>query len=217
MTVIIAILTVIAAYLLGSVNFAVIFSRAFSHSDVRESGSGNAGTTNVLRVNGVLPGLLTFAFDALKGFAACKLGEIVFSMIVAEQYSSAFADRYAGAYFCAVACMLGHIYPVFFNFRGGKGVAICVGIFSVCCPIAIIVGLIVFAAVTAISKYVSLGSLVATVVVIVLATIFRIEGTPAGIQIVCCIVMASLIYIKHLSNIKRLIAGKENKLGTKAK
>ena len=205
MTVIIAILTVIAAYLLGSVNFAVIFSRAFSHSDVRESGSGNAGTTNVLRVNGVLPGLLTFAFDALKGFAACKLGEIVFSMIVAEQYSSAFADRYAGAYFCAVACML------------GKGVAICVGIFSVCCPIAIIVGLIVFSAVTAISKYVSLGSLVATVVVIVLATIFRIEGSPAGIQIVCCIVMASLIYIKHLSNIKRLIAGKEHKLGTKAK
>ncbi|MBR4910736.1 MAG: glycerol-3-phosphate 1-O-acyltransferase PlsY [Clostridia bacterium] len=216
MTVILAIFTVIISYLLGSINFAVIFSKAFSHQDIRESGSGNAGTTNVIRVNGFVPGILTFIFDALKGFAACKLGEIVFSNFIYPNLNSVLTVRYSGAYLCAVACIIGHIFPLFFNFRGGKGVATCVGIFTVCCPIAIIIGLIVFALVTLISKYVSLGSLVATVIVVILATVFRNGETPAAVQIICCLIMGGLIYYKHISNIKRLLAGKENKINDKA-
>lgn len=211
----ILILTIIFAYLIGSINFAVIFSKAFSKKDIRESGSGNAGATNVMRVNGIVPGILTFVFDALKGFVACEIGKIVFEHYYTEGANFLLTSAYAGAYICAVACMVGHIAPVFFGFKGGKGVATSVGIFSVCCPIAIAIGLAVFAILTIVSKYVSLSSLVATVVVITLATIFRNEQTPAITQIICCLIMATLIYYKHLSNIKRLIAGTENRIGGK--
>lgn len=210
---IIALAAVILAYLLGSINFAVIFSKLLKHNDIRECGSGNAGTTNVMRVNGFLPGALTFIFDALKGFAACKLGQLLFAEYVAQNTSAIWALPFSGAYFCAVACIIGHIFPLFFKFRGGKGVATCVGIFAVCCPIAIAAGLIVFTIVTVVSRYVSLGSLVSTVVVVILATVFRNAETPAAVQIICCIIMAALIYYKHVSNIKRLISGTENRIG----
>ena len=207
-----ALVTVVAAYLLGSINFAVIFTKAFKKGDIRDYGSGNAGTTNVMRVGGFLPGVLTFVCDALKGFAACMIGKLIFEYI-AENQSGDWATAYVGAYLCAVACMLGHIFPLFFGFRGGKGVATSVGIFAVCSPIAIVVGLAVFALVTLISKYVSLGSLVATVVVVVLAVVLRHEDAPFWVQALSCLAMGTLIYYKHLSNIQRLISGTENKIG----
>lgn len=209
------ILTVIFAYLIGSINFAVIFSKAFTKKDIRESGSGNAGATNVMRVNGIVPGILTFVFDALKGFVACEAGKIVFNYYYAEGANFGLTSAYAGAYICAVACMVGHIFPIFFGFKGGKGVATSVGIFSVCCPIAIIIGLAVFAILTVISRYVSLSSLVATIVVVTLATVFRNDQTPMITQVICCFIMATLIYYKHISNIKRLISGTENRIGGK--
>ena len=141
----IGILTFVFEYLLGIINFAVIFSKVFSKKDIRESGSGNAGTTNVMRVNGVLPGMLTFVFDALKGFLACFLGKIIFENFITQNTDSIWSAPYSAAYICAVLCMLGHIFPLFFGFKGGKGVAISVGIFAVTCPIAIIIGLAVFA------------------------------------------------------------------------
>ena len=210
-----AICVIIVSYMIGSINFAVIFSKLFSKKDIRESGSGNAGTTNVMRVNGFVPGMLTFIFDALKGFVACILGFFIFSKYVSPVSASIFALPYAGAYYCAVACIIGHIFPLFFSFKGGKGVATCVGIFAVCCPIAIIIGLAVFAIITIISRYVSLGSLIATIVVITLATVFRNAQTPAIVQIFACLIMAALIYYKHIGNIKRLIKGTENRIGNK--
>ena len=217
----IGIVTVIIAYLIGSINFAVMFSKAFGSGDIREHGSGNAGTTNVMRINGFLPGMLTFIFDALKGLAACELGLIIFSQFVENSGNTIFGGGYAGAYFCAVACMLGHIFPLFFGFRGGKGVAISVGIFAVCCWPAIIIGLAVFAIVTLISRYVSLGSLTATLVVVIFATVLRNvppyydSAAYLPIQIICCLIMAGLIYYKHIGNIRRLLAGKENRIGGK--
>ena len=211
----IAVLTFVLAYLLGSINFAVIFSKAFTKKDIRESGSGNAGATNVMRVNGFLPGMLTFIFDALKGFLACFIGKIVFEIYIATEIASIWSAPYSAAYICAVLCMLGHIFPIFFGFKGGKGVATSVGIFAVCCPIAIIIGLAVFAVIAFISRYVSLASLTATVVVITLATVFRNADTPALFQIISCLIMAGLIYYKHISNIKRLLSGTENKVGSK--
>ena len=153
--VITAIVTVIAAYLIGSINFAVIFAKAFMKKDVRELGSGNAGTTNVMRNAGFLPGALTFVFDALKGFAACYMGKMIFEYISIQTVSD-WASPIFGAYLCGLACMLGHVFPFFFQFKGGKGVATSVGIFAVCCPIAIIIGLVAFALITVFSKYVSL-------------------------------------------------------------
>jgi glycerol-3-phosphate acyltransferase PlsY len=179
--------------------------------DVRELGSGNAGATNVLRSAGLLPGILTFVFDALKGFAACFMGEVIFEYIF-TQTSQAFFAPVIGAYLCGVACMLGHIFPFFFQFKGGKGVATSVGIFAVCCPIAIIVGLIFFTLVTCFSKYVSLGSVVATLVVVILSIIFHDKTALVLPQILLALIMGAIVILKHKENIKRLISGTESKI-----
>ncbi len=209
-----AIVTIIAAYLIGSINFAVIFARVFVKKDVRELGSGNAGATNVLRSAGVLPGVLTFVFDALKGFAACFLGKAIFEYIATLTTSNWYAPI-IGAYFCGLACMLGHVYPFFFGFKGGKGVATSVGIFAVCCPIAIIVGLVAFIAITVISKYVSLGSVCATLVVVILSIVFYDKAAMVLPQIVLILAMGVIVITKHSSNIKRLISGTESKFKIK--
>ncbi len=200
-------LTVFAAYLIGSINFAVIFARIFLKKDVRKLGSGNAGTTNVMRNAGFLPGALTFICDALKGFAASYLGYIVFGHLSAE-----WAVPVIGAYICGVAGMLGHVFPVFFQFKGGKGVATSVGIFAVCCWPAIVIGLIVFAILTLTTRYVSLSSLIATVTVVVCSVIFYSSTASVWLQFLLAAVMGAIVFIKHKDNIKRLLSGNENKI-----
>lgn len=203
--------TVIAAYLLGSINFAVIFAGAFLKKDVRELGSGNAGTTNVMRTAGFLPGALTFICDALKGFAACFIGKTVFDYVYTSTGSEWSLPVY-GAYLCGVACMLGHVFPVFFQFKGGKGVATSVGIYAVCCPIAIVSGLAVFALMVVISKIVSLSSLLATVTVVTLSIVFFGDGAGLAVSAVLSIVMGIIVFLKHSENIKRLVKGEEKKI-----
>ena len=212
--VLLAVSVAVFAYLVGSINFAVIFSNAFLKKDVRKMGSGNAGATNVLRNAGFLPGLLTFICAALKGFVASFAGKMVFDYIFTLTGSQLALPIY-GAYLCGLLCMLGHVFPVFFQFKGGKGVATSVGIFSVCCPIAIISGLIVFAVVTAISKIVSLASLAATVVVVVLSLIFYERDASIIPQAILCISMGIIVVSKHSENIKRLLNGTESKIGGK--
>ena len=207
-----AIAVVVLAYLLGSINFAVIFSKVFMKKDVREVGSGNAGTTNVMRSAGFVPGALTFLCDALKGFVACYVGKTVFQML-----SETRGDDLGilGAYICGLLCMIGHVFPVFFKFKGGKGVATSVGIFAVCSPVAIALGLAVFAVITLTTKYVSLASLSATVVVVVTSVIFRLTDGYLIWQIVLAVCMGLVIFLKHGDNIKRLLNGTENKVGGK--
>ena len=209
-----AIITVIAAYLIGSISFAIIFSNAFMKKDVRSMGSGNAGTTNVMRNGGFLPGALTFVCDALKGFVASFMGKLIFEYIM-ENTDAIWAQPIYGAYICDTACMLGHVFPIFFQFKGGKGVATSVGIFSVCCPIAIISGLAVFALVTITSKYVSLASIIATVTVVVLSIILYNKSASIIPQIVFIVIMGAIVILKHKENIKRLLAGTESKVGSK--
>lgn len=209
-----AIITVIAAYLIGSINFAVIFSNAFLKQDVRSMGSGNAGTTNVMRNGGFLPGALTFLCDALKGFVASYMGYLIFGYL---SHHTTWAMAIYGAYACGTACMLGHVFPIFYQFKGGKGVATSVGIFAVCCPIAIIIGLVVFAAVTLISKYVSLASIIATVTVVTLSIIFDDIYASAYVQAFFILVMGAIVILKHSTNIKRLLNGTESKVGRKVK
>ena len=218
-----AVAAVIAAYLIGSINFAVIFTKHFTKNDIRDFGSGNAGTTNVMRVGGLKPGILTFVCDALKGFAASLLGKYLFSIIISSNPSLSWAYPVYGAYLCGLVCMLGHVFPIFYQFRGGKGVAVSVGIYAVCCPKAIVLGLVVFALVTLLTKTVSIGSLIATVTVISLSVVF--SNSPIGIfkteldsaasllwQSVLSIGMGVTIILKHIPNIKRLFSGEEKKI-----
>ncbi len=211
LSVLYAVIAFIAAYLIGSINFAVIFTKIFIKRDIRDFGSGNAGTTNVMRVGGFWPGFLTFVCDALKGFVACEIGYLVFDYINktnAQEWSHAIY----GAYICGILCMLGHVFPIFFQFKGGKGVATSVGIFAVCCPIAIILGLAAFAISTLVSKIVSLSSIIATVVVVALSLTFYDDTALFSPQAIPCILMGFVVISKHKDNIKRLIKGEEKKL-----
>ena len=214
----IAIGVIAFAYLIGSVNFAVIFSNLFTGRDVRKSGSGNAGTTNVLRTAGKLPAILTFVFDALKGFVSCFVGKAVFAYLFLQSGNILFTEIF-GAYICCLAVMLGHIYPIFFGFKGGKAVACSVGTFAVCCPIAIILGLCVFALSLIFSKIVSLSSLLATVIVVSVAIVYIINTAQQGYIILPVIVMSVLagviVFVKHKDNIVRLINGSEKKISAK--
>lgn len=203
---------VVIAYFLGSINFAVIFANAFLKKDVRELGSGNAGTTNVMRTAGFLPGALTFVCDALKGFAACFIGKMLFI----HAYPGTIPWIYV-AYMCGVACMLGHIFPIFFGFKGGKGVATSVGIFAVCCPIAIVIGLTVFALMVLLTKIVSLSSLIATVTVISLSIVFYNFDANIALPAVLSISMGVIVFLKHKDNIKRLVKGEEKKITVRRK
>lgn len=177
-------------------------------------GSGNAGTTNVMRNGGFLPGALTFLCDALKGFVASYMGYLIFGYL---SHHTTWAMAIYGAYACGTACMLGHVFPIFYQFKGGKGVATSVGIFAVCCPIAIIIGLVVFAAVTLISKYVSLASIIATVTVVTLSIIFDDIYASSYVQAFFILVMGAIVILKHSTNIKRLLNGTESKVGRKVK
>ena len=114
-----AAITVIVSYLLGSVNFAVIFTKAFNKVDVRDFGSGNAGSTNVFRVSGVAAGVCTFVFDGLKGFLAVYVTKLIFTKLYTLIPTELFNPVYA-MFLAGLLCMLGHCFPVFFQFRGGK-------------------------------------------------------------------------------------------------
>ncbi len=207
-----ATLTVIAAYLIGSINFAVIFTKKYNNVDVRDFGSGNAGTTNVLRVAGKKAGIITFACDILKGAVAALLGLLIFEyLLLTKEY---------GMFLCGLACMLGHCFPIFFGFRGGKAVATSVGIFAVCCPIAIVIGLLGFTLGVIISKIVSLSSLIATFIVVGVTCVLSFSGwysanaNPMMISIITAI-CGLLVILRHLENIKRILNGTEKKFKMK--
>jgi glycerol-3-phosphate acyltransferase PlsY len=205
-----AVLSVVLAYLLGSISFAIIFSKIFFKKDVRELGSGNAGTTNVMRTGGFKLGVITFLGDVLKGFVACIVGKLVFKAIFEN------GEEWAvyGAFLCGIACMLGHVFPIFFQFKGGKGIATSVGIFAVCCYPAIIIGLVVFALGVLLTRIVSISSIAAAITVVSCTMIFSFINKPALFwpQAVLAILMGILVIAKHGDNIKRLINGTEKKL-----
>jgi len=205
-----AVLIVILAYLLGSINFAVIFSKIFMKKDVREMGSGNAGTTNIMRIGGFKLGAITFLGDVLKGFVACFIGKLVFANVL----KNGEAWAVYGAFLCGLACMLGHVFPIYFQFKGGKGIATSVGIFAVCCWPAIVIGLVVFALGVFITKIVSVSSIAAAVTVVSCTMLFHYINAPALFwpQAALAIAMGVLVIAKHSENIKRLINGTEKKL-----
>ncbi|MEE0945615.1 MAG: glycerol-3-phosphate 1-O-acyltransferase PlsY [Acutalibacteraceae bacterium] len=210
-----AVLAPVLAYLIGSISFAVIFTKCFSKTDVREHGSGNAGTTNVLRVAGKTAGLLTFLCDALKGAVAALIGMLIFKAVFGSDASTFIMY---GKYICGISCMMGHAFPIWFGFKGGKCAATSVGIFAVCCPFAIVAGLIGYAVNMLVTGIVSLSTLIATVLVVGFSIgINGFDGiqNPDFVVIGLSLLGGIIVFWRHKDNIKRLIKGEEKKLKIK--
>jgi acyl phosphate:glycerol-3-phosphate acyltransferase len=196
-------LTVAISYLLGSIPFGYLLVRAFRGSDIRQSGSGNIGATNVARTSPAL-GIATLVLDALKGFAA----------VAVARYWMAPHVTIAAVVLCAIAALFaiaGHIFPVWLKFRGGKGVATGLGSFVMLAPKAIVVMLGLFAAIVLAFRYVSLGSILVVAMFPILAWV--LDGYGRVPVAIACFTMASVLIIaKHHDNIRRLLGGRENRL-----
>jgi glycerol-3-phosphate acyltransferase PlsY len=196
-------LTVLVSYLLGSIPFGYLLVRAFRGSDIRQSGSGNIGATNVARTSPVL-GIATLVLDALKGFLA----------VAVARYWIAPHATIAQVILCAIAALfaiVGHIFPVWLKFRGGKGVATGLGSFVMLAPRAVVVMLGLFAAIVLAFRYVSLASILVMAMFPMLAWMLDGYGR-VPIAIACFTIASVLIIAKHHDNIRRLLGGRENRL-----
>ena len=185
---------ILLSYLLGSIPVGLLLSR-LKGRDPRKVGSGNIGATNVMRTAGKTMGIVTLLGDAMKGFLptwlAIKWG------LPAPVVAAA-----------GLAAFLGHLFPVYLRFKGGKGIATSVGIFLALSPVALLVVIIIFAGLLAIWRYVSLGSLVGAALMPCLLLFLK-----APVEYVfLCIIIAVLIFVKHWDNIRRLRAGTENRI-----
>lgn len=201
------VIATVAAYLLGSLSFAVIVSRAFGLSDPRTFGSKNPGATNVLRSGSKKAAIITLLFDALKGWLP---------VLAVRYFGKPYGLEDGTVALVGLAAFLGHLWPVFFGFKGGKGVATALGVlFGVDLYLGLMVGA-TWLFVAYVSRYSSLSSLVAAVFapafyLLLDGSLWRAEKTVA----LALVVMGGLLIYRHYENIGRLIAGKESKLGAK--
>jgi acyl phosphate:glycerol-3-phosphate acyltransferase len=208
------VLIAIAAYLLGSIPTGYLLVRIFRDQDVRSLGSGNIGATNVLRTGGKGLGAATFALDCLKGCASVWLGTAIWHFMVIRGIfvpTMPLRDFQAVA---AVSCVIGHMFPVWLRFKGGKGVATAFGVFLVAAPPAALAAVAVFIVVLILTRYVSLASIFAAAAFPVFAW-FLIHGERPIFFISVQAIVSLLIIAKHRTNIARLCAGKENRFGAK--
>ena len=213
---IVYIVMLLIAYAIGSINFSVIFSKKFAGFDVREKGSGNAGSTNMLRSVGKGAAAITLVCDILKGVVAISIAMILGNMI--KDVNKELLVQIAG-----IAVVVGHTFPIFFGFKGGKGVATSLGILLMSnWQIGLIC--LVFALVLMIlTRMVSLGSCAAAVLFPVLTLFINenytvlTEGKNGSTYFVYSVILAIIVLFNHRSNIKRILNGTENKLGSKEK
>lgn len=195
-------LFILIAYLIGSLSFAKIVSRAMGLPDPHSYGSGNPGATNVLRTGRKSAALLTLAGDALKGWIAVVLAQI---------YGPRFGVGDAGLAGVAFAAFVGHLYPVFFGFRGGKGVATAAGVLFALSGWLGLATTASFAIIVAFFRYVSLASIIAAAFAAFYGA-FLYGWSPIALAVAA---MAALLVWRHRSNIRKLAAGTENRLGAK--
>src|SRR5216684_8038053 len=189
-----------AAYLLGSIPFGLILAKLFGGSDVRRAGSGNIGATNVARVAGFVPGVLTLLLDAAKGALAVLLAA----------WGSEGDSRWM--MLAGLGALVGHCFPVWLKFKGGKGVATAAGVYLALCPPAFLGGLILFLLVAGFSRYVSLGSVAAAVAMPLLMYFFWApHHAPPLVITFGALAVAMLIVYKHDGNLQRLVQGTEPK------
>jgi glycerol-3-phosphate acyltransferase PlsY len=189
---------VIASYLLGSIPFGLILAKIFGGTDVRKAGSGNIGATNVARVAGPAPGILTLIFDTAKGYAAVWLAGRATDHSATWMVVAAFA------------VLAGHCFPVWLKFKGGKGVATALGVFLALCPLAALAALLLFIIVVASSRFVSLGSVAAAAAMpLLIYFLWAPNYAPPLVVDLGTLAIAALVIFKHDGNLQRLIEGVE--------
>jgi glycerol-3-phosphate acyltransferase PlsY len=194
------------AYLLGSIPFGLILARVFGRGDVRKEGSGNIGATNVSRVAGPLAGILTLLSDGAKGAAA---------VLLAGRYSN---DSAMWMVIAGLAALVGHCFPVWLKFKGGKGVATAAGVYLAMSPPAFLGGLILFSLIAGYSRYVSLGSVAAAVAMpLLLYFLWAPHHAPPLAITFGSLAIAILIVYKHDANLQRLVEGTEPKFSFRRK
>lgn len=207
-TILIILAVAVISYLFGSIMFAIIVSRVLKHEDVRDHGSGNAGMTNILRLYGKGPAVITAIGDFLKGVAA-----IVISRILFKHAGITFVDA---GYIAGLFVLLGHVYPVYFGFRGGKGVMTTLGIILAVNPIVFLILAIIFVPLVFITKIVSISSIFGAIAFPVFTYIMAVlRDRPAALTTAFACVYTVVIVFMHRANIKRLLNGTENKFGQK--
>jgi glycerol-3-phosphate acyltransferase PlsY len=189
------IVIVIVAYLIGSIPFGYLIVRRKIGADIRQTGSGGTGATNVSRRAGRAAGILTLLLDAAKG----SLAVLIAKAVAGDDWVIAAA---------AIAALVGHIFPVWLGFRGGKGVATGVGIFLVLAPVALLCAGVVFVAIVALTRYVSLGSIVAAILIPVFVWLLS-DLRPL---LIAATVGAALIVFAHRGNIQRLVSHTESRI-----
>ncbi|MBS3947786.1 MAG: glycerol-3-phosphate 1-O-acyltransferase PlsY [Dethiobacter sp.] len=191
-------LAVLLAYLLGSVSFGYLVGRRIRGVDIRQYGSGSSGTTNILRTLGTGPAVVVLLLDAGKGIGAVYLADLL-------------TGNPNVVMLAGVAVVAGHNWPVFFGFRGGRGIATSMGVLLGIAPSVILIAVLVGLLVMALTRYVSLGSLVGSVLIPFLMLLFRLPPAHILFGTALCL----LAVWRHRANIRRLLAGTESKLGKK--
>ena len=208
------IIMAIIAYCIGSVNFSVIFSKKFAGFDVREKGSGNAGTTNMLRSVGKKAAAITLICDILKGVVAIAISIIIGNMV--QGINKELLLQIAG-----ISVVIGHTFPIFFGFKGGKGVATSLGILLMSNWQIGLICLVFALVLMALTKMVSLGSVGAAILFPVLTLFINdnytvlTEGKSGKVYFIYSLILAMIVLYNHRSNIKRLLNGTENKISFK--
>ena len=187
------ILIILLSYLLGSVSISIILSRAVFHSDIRSCGSGNAGATNAARVFGWKAGFITFAGDFAKGLAAMYLGQAL--------------DGERGLALAGMACLMGHCFPVYYRFKGGKAVSVGAAVALMIDLRVFAIVMILFAIIAVTTRWVSLASISAALALIVITPFFSRSPWLIGLSVFGAV----LLIFMHRSNIRRLLTGKEPK------
>ena len=204
-----SVLAIVLAYLIGSLSFAVLVSKAMGLNDPRSYGSGNPGATNVLRSGNRQAAVLTLLLDAFKGWLP---------VFMVNRFGAQWGLDGTDVALVGLAAFLGHLYPVFFGFKGGKGVATAVGVLIAFEPLLALAALLTFAIIVAFFRYVSLASIVAAV--FAPAYYLLVDGVAwqaSGAKTLAMVAMGLLLIWRHRENIQRLLAGTESKLGARKK
>lgn len=206
----------VIAYLIGSIPFGYVLVKTVKGIDIREHGSRNVGATNVWRVAGKHFGIAAFVLDMLKGFLPVFFVYRTFSDITLANSDNITLGANSLSMICGVTAILGHIFPIFLRFKGGKAAATSCGVFMFFAPLALAITIMVWALTVFISKFVSLGTMLASISFAIL--VILIDKDPFGASIsltIFSIIMCITIIILHRSNIKRIINGTENRIKSK--
>lgn len=205
--------SIVIAYLLGSVNFAIIVTRLFKKGDIRDYGSGNAGMTNVLRTVGKSAAALTLLGDFSKGILSVLIMRLLMFFICGVT-DTALLD-----YLVALAALLGHLFPVFYGFKGGKGILVSAGAMLILSPWSLLLCLAAFLLFACLTRYISAGSIAAGITYpfgVMLVT-FLTTGSIRWAEVGLAALIGLVVILMHHANIKRLINGTESKVSFKSK